>query len=100
MLMLGWGSTFGPIREAVKQLRAKGKNVSHIHLRYLNPLPSDLGDKLRTFKQGDGRRDEHGTTAQDGARGLPGRRDRLQQGPGPSVQGQRTDNRILRALEG
>jgi 2-oxoglutarate ferredoxin oxidoreductase subunit alpha len=49
LLMLGWGSTFGPIREAVKQLRAKGKNVSHIHLRYLNPLPSDLGDKLRMF---------------------------------------------------
>src|SRR5208282_686297 len=51
LLMLGWGSTFGPIREAVKQLRAKGKNVSHIHLRYLNPLPSDLGDKLRTFRK-------------------------------------------------
>ena len=34
-----------------KQLRAKGKNVSHIHLRYLNPLPSDLGDKLRTFRK-------------------------------------------------
>lgn len=49
LVMLGWGSTFGPIREAVKQLRAKGKNVSHIHLRYLNPLPSDLGDKLRSF---------------------------------------------------
>ena len=51
LVMLGWGSTFGPIREAVKQLRAKGKNVSHIHLRYLNPLPSDLGDKLRTFQK-------------------------------------------------
>ena len=49
-VMLGWGSTFGPIREAVKQMRAKGKNVSHIHLRYLNPLPSDLGDKLRTLQ--------------------------------------------------
>src|SRR3984893_10108080 len=51
LLVLGWGSTFGPIREAVKQLRAKGKNVSHIHLRYLNPLPSDLGDKLRMFRK-------------------------------------------------
>ncbi len=51
IVMVGWGSTFGPIREAVKQSRAKGKKVSHIHLRYLNPLPADLADKLRTFKQ-------------------------------------------------
>jgi 2-oxoglutarate ferredoxin oxidoreductase subunit alpha len=49
--VLGWGSTYGPIREAVKQLRDKGKGVSHIHLRYLNPLPSDLGDQLRKFKK-------------------------------------------------
>jgi 2-oxoglutarate ferredoxin oxidoreductase subunit alpha len=51
IVMLGWGSTFGPIREAVKQSRAKGKKVSHIHLRYLNPLPADLADKLRSFKK-------------------------------------------------
>jgi 2-oxoglutarate/2-oxoacid ferredoxin oxidoreductase subunit alpha len=51
IVMLGWGSTFGPIREAVKQSRAKGKKVSHIHLRYLNPLPADLPDKLRSFKK-------------------------------------------------
>ncbi len=51
LVVLGWGSTFGPIREAVKQLRAKGQKVSHIHLRYLNPLPKDLGEKLRRFKK-------------------------------------------------
>jgi 2-oxoglutarate ferredoxin oxidoreductase subunit alpha len=51
LVVLGWGSTYGPIREAVKQLRDKGKSVSHIHLRYLNPLPSDLGDQLRKFKK-------------------------------------------------
>jgi 2-oxoglutarate/2-oxoacid ferredoxin oxidoreductase subunit alpha len=49
LVVLGWGSTFGSIREAVKQLRDKGKRVSHIHLRYLNPLPSDLAEKLRRF---------------------------------------------------
>src|SRR5216684_474946 len=49
VVVLGWGSTFGSIREAVKQLREKGKHVSHILLRYLNPLPSDLGEKLRRF---------------------------------------------------
>jgi 2-oxoglutarate/2-oxoacid ferredoxin oxidoreductase subunit alpha len=51
LVILGWGSTYGPIREAVKQLREKGKKVSHIHLRYLNPLPRDLEDKLRLFKK-------------------------------------------------
>jgi 2-oxoglutarate ferredoxin oxidoreductase subunit alpha len=51
IVVLGWGSTFGPIREAVKQSRTKGKKVSHIHLRYLNPLPADLADKLRSFKK-------------------------------------------------
>jgi 2-oxoglutarate/2-oxoacid ferredoxin oxidoreductase subunit alpha len=50
LVVLGWGSTFGPIREAVKQMREKGKKVSHIHLRYLNPLPRDLAAKLRQFK--------------------------------------------------
>src|SRR5262249_51468233 len=51
LVVLGWGSTFGPIREAVKQVREKGKKVSHIHLRYLNPLPRDLAATLRRFKQ-------------------------------------------------
>jgi len=51
LVVLGWGSTYGSIREAVKQLRGKGKSVSHIHLRYLNPLPQDLGDQLRKFRK-------------------------------------------------
>ncbi len=50
LVVLGWGSTFGPIREAVKQSREKGKKVSHVHLRYLNPLPRDLAATLRKFK--------------------------------------------------
>ncbi len=51
LLVLGWGSTFGPIREAVRQLRERGRDVSHVHLRYLNPLPADLGDVLRRFRK-------------------------------------------------
>ena len=51
LVVLGWGSTFGPIREAVKHVRAKGRKVSHVHLRYLNPLPRDLGETLKRFKQ-------------------------------------------------
>ncbi len=51
LVVLGWGSTYGPIREAVKHVRAKGKKVSHVHLRFLNPLPRDLEEKLKHFKQ-------------------------------------------------
>ncbi len=49
MVVVGWGSTFGPIRQAVKQVRGQGYDVSHIHLRYLNPFPHNLGDLLGGF---------------------------------------------------
>ncbi|HTY56029.1 MAG TPA: 2-oxoacid:acceptor oxidoreductase subunit alpha [Candidatus Binataceae bacterium] len=51
LLIVGWGSTYGTIREAVKTMRAKGKDVSQVHLRFLNPLPGDFGDILRRFKK-------------------------------------------------
>jgi 2-oxoglutarate/2-oxoacid ferredoxin oxidoreductase subunit alpha len=51
LVVLGWGSTYGPIREAVKHVRENGKKVSHLHLRYLNPLPRDLEAALKRFKQ-------------------------------------------------
>jgi len=51
LVVLGWGSTYGPIREAVKHVREKGKKVSHVHLRYLNPLPRDLEETLKRFKR-------------------------------------------------
>lgn len=49
VLLLGWGSTYGAIRTAAEQLQASGKAVAHAHLRYLNPLPPDLGDILRRY---------------------------------------------------
>jgi len=48
--VVGWGSTWGPIHQAVRHVRAEGKSVSHIHLRYLWPLPRNLGDLLRGFR--------------------------------------------------
>ncbi len=51
LLVVGWGSTYGTLREAVANMRAKGRSVSHVHLRYLNPLPSDFGAILRRFKK-------------------------------------------------
>ncbi|MEJ2237526.1 MAG: 2-oxoacid:acceptor oxidoreductase subunit alpha [Gemmatimonadales bacterium] len=49
--VVGWGSTFGPIRQAVKKARAEGREVSHIHLRYLNPFPRNLGELLQGFER-------------------------------------------------
>jgi 2-oxoglutarate ferredoxin oxidoreductase subunit alpha len=51
VLVVGWGSTHGAITQAVDRVRATGKKVSSVHLRYLNPLPSDLGDVLKRFKK-------------------------------------------------
>jgi 2-oxoglutarate ferredoxin oxidoreductase subunit alpha len=51
LLVIGWGSTYGSIVEAVERLRAKGKSVSHVHLRYLNPLPPDLKEIIPRFEK-------------------------------------------------
>lgn len=51
LLLLSWGSTFGPIREATDRMRVAGRAVACLHLRHLNPLPRDLGDLLRGFDQ-------------------------------------------------
>ncbi len=50
VLVVGWGSTYGSIAAAMDELRREGKGVSHVHLRYLNPLPPDLGGILRRFR--------------------------------------------------
>lgn len=51
LLVVGWGGTHGAITSAVESLRAEGFDVSSTNIRYLNPLPSDLGDLLRGFRQ-------------------------------------------------
>jgi 2-oxoglutarate ferredoxin oxidoreductase subunit alpha len=51
MLVLGWGSTYGAISSAVTDLVAKGIVVSQAHVRYLNPLPKNLGEVLRRFRR-------------------------------------------------
>jgi 2-oxoglutarate ferredoxin oxidoreductase subunit alpha len=51
LLVLGWGSTFGAITEAVARIRKKGMKVSHAQLKYLNPLPKNTGKALKNFKK-------------------------------------------------
>jgi 2-oxoglutarate ferredoxin oxidoreductase subunit alpha len=49
LLVIGWGSTYGAIREAVERSRARGLDVSHVHVNYLNPLPANLGEIMARF---------------------------------------------------
>jgi 2-oxoglutarate ferredoxin oxidoreductase subunit alpha len=49
LLVLGWGSTYGSIKAAVKELRAEGTDIAHVHIRYLNPFPKNLGSIITKF---------------------------------------------------
>jgi len=49
LAVVGWGSTFGPIRRAVDNCRRKGMDVSHIHFRHIWPMPSNTGELLRKY---------------------------------------------------
>lgn len=51
LLVLGWGSTQGAIREAVKLVCKRGRKVSSAHLEYINPFPKNLGSVLRSFEK-------------------------------------------------
>ena len=50
LVVVGWGSTYGPIHQAVRRARAKGRDVSHVHLRHIWPLPKNLAVLLRSFE--------------------------------------------------
>ena len=49
VLVLGWGSTYGPIGAGCRRVRNAGYHVAQVHLRHLNPLPRDLGDILKRY---------------------------------------------------
>jgi len=51
LLVVGWGSTKGAIEEAVAQLRAEGRKVSALHLHFIQPMPSGIGESLRRFRK-------------------------------------------------
>ncbi len=51
LVVVGWGSTYGAIKQAVQELRGAGKRVAHLHLRHLSPLPSGLRDLLEGFAE-------------------------------------------------
>jgi 2-oxoglutarate ferredoxin oxidoreductase subunit alpha len=49
VLVLGWGSTYGPIGAAARRVRREGLSVAQAHLRHLNPFPRNLADVLRSY---------------------------------------------------
>ncbi|HXG03176.1 MAG TPA: 2-oxoacid:acceptor oxidoreductase subunit alpha [Candidatus Binatia bacterium] len=51
LLVVGWGGTYGAITAAVERAQAEGLSVASVHLRYLNPLPPDLGQILREYRK-------------------------------------------------
>jgi 2-oxoglutarate ferredoxin oxidoreductase subunit alpha len=51
VLLLSWGGTFGAVRGAAEELVNQGKKVGHVHLRWLNPLPKNLGEVLKGFRK-------------------------------------------------
>ena len=51
LLVVGWGGTYGAIKTAVIRQQKKGNSVSHLHLRYLNPMPKNVGEILTKFKR-------------------------------------------------
>ena len=50
VLVLGWGSTYGSIKTAVKELLSEGYDVAHVHLRHVNPFPKNLGELLHNYE--------------------------------------------------
>lgn len=51
LLVIGWGSSYGAIKTAYEKLTAEGKKLSYVHLKYLNPLPKNLGDIMSRFER-------------------------------------------------
>lgn len=50
LLVLGWGSTYGPITATARRMRKNGHKVATAHLRHLNPMPANVGDVLRRYE--------------------------------------------------
>jgi 2-oxoglutarate/2-oxoacid ferredoxin oxidoreductase subunit alpha len=49
LCVVGWGSTYGPIHQAVRRKRAEGVDVAHVHIRHIWPMPKNMGELLKSF---------------------------------------------------
>ena len=51
VLIIGWGSTYGPVNAACEEARKQGINIAHAHLRHVNPFPENLGEVLKKYEK-------------------------------------------------
>lgn len=51
LAIVGWGGTYGSIRAAVEEMNKENTKVAHVHIKYLNPFPKNLGDLLKKYKK-------------------------------------------------
>ncbi len=51
LLLVSWGGTYGSVHGAAEELVRQGKKIGHVHLRWLNPLPKNLGEVLRSYRK-------------------------------------------------
>ena len=103
LAVVGWGSTYGPIRRAVDRARARGCDVSHIHVRHIWPLPANLGELLRGFDHVLVTRNEHWPIQDGAARPVPHRCRAAHQDERPALLHRRAgarDRRVLRRHTG
>ena len=87
VLVLGWGSTYGPIGAAAGGCGRPGESVAQAHLRHLNPFPANLGDVLARYERVVIPEMNLGQLRMLIRARVPGRRDRRQPGARPAVQG-------------
>ena len=85
LLVLGWGSTYGPIAAAARLLRNQGHRVARAHLRHLNPFPRNLGDVLHRLRPRRRARDEPRPARDAAACPLPRRHPLSHRGARPAV---------------
>ena len=89
LLVLGWGSTYGPIQAAARRVRARGGSVATAHLLHLNPLPANIGGRPRELSDNSRAGAEHGSARPDHPGRVPRSRGGDLEGPGPTFQGRR-----------
>ena len=90
MLVLGWGSTYGPIGAACRLVRDAGASIAQAHLRHLNPFPANLGEVLARYDKVVIPEMNLGQLAMLIRGEVPRRRAQLHPGPRDAVQGRRT----------
>ena len=95
-LVLGWGSTYGPIGAAVRRVRRTGRKVATAHLHHLNPFPRNTGEVVRRYEKVLVPEMNLGQLLKLHPRRVPRRRGRLQPGPRPALQGGRARRRDQR----